>query len=215
MEKIYQILKLPEEVESLRLKGEFHPDEIPLPWSGLNEAKLDQFPWKWDYEPECAARVGWNSKGLHVLMYGFEPVIRCKETQIGGPVCDDSCLEFFVAPDISRPTYINCESNPLCVMHIGIGDNRYDRKVFDHIPAGFHPSHSVHCGGWWAVSYTIPADFILEHFGVILQPELRMRGNFYSCGDREFRRHNGMYKGYSIEKPDYHRPELFADMMLC
>jgi hypothetical protein len=169
MEAMYVLVRMPEQVGALRLEGEFFRDGIPLPWSGLNEAKLDQFPWDTGYMPACFARVGWNSRGVHVLMYANEPVIRCVETEIGGEVCEDSCLEFFLAPDAEAQRYVNCESNPVCVMHIGVGDGRYGRRVFHQIPEGFEPTHSEHRGGWWAVSYTIPADF----FGRISVSDLR------------------------------------------
>ena len=212
--RTYTIAHLPENVGALPLMGEFFPDRILPPWKSLREARIDQFPWKRDYAPECAGRVGWNQHGLHVLLYGNEPVIRCEETQIGGDVYLDSCLEFFVAPDANRMLYVNCESNPLAIMHIGIGSDRHNRFVYACIPDGFHPTHSAHRGAWWAVSYTIPADFIQKHFDVVLKAGMRMRGNFYSTGDQARNRHNGMFQPYDLQAPDYHRPDLFADFYL-
>ena len=215
MSDAYIIRRLPESAGALNLGGEFFPDRIPRPWADLEEAQLDRYPWAEEYAPRCAARVGWNSSGIHVLMYAQEPLIRTLETQIGGDVCGDSCLEFFLSPAPPKKDYVNCESNPLCVMHIGVGDSRYGRRVFSEIPAGFRPTHSEHHGNWWAVSYTIPSAFLLEHFGARLTPGARMRGNFYSCGDRERRPHHGMYRAYDLPMPDFHRPELFADLHLA
>jgi len=209
----YELLYL-DGVDALPLSGEFDPDAIPEPWKSLDEAKLNHFPWGGDYRPACAARAGWNERGIHVLMYAREPEIRAEVKETGGMVCTDSCLEFFLAPDADRLAYLNCEVNPLCVMHLGIGEGRHGRVVLKAVPAGFNPTHSEHRGGWWAVSYTIPADFIRERFGAALASGRAMRGNFYKCGDLTGHAHYGMFKPYDTPKPDYHRPEQFADLAL-
>ena len=214
----YVINQLPEDISRMLLDGEFSPERIAEPWLCLNEAKLTSNPWLHldsDYMPECAARVGWNTKGLHVLMYAKEPVIRAQETTVGGDIYLDSCLEFFLSPHADQLKYVNCEMNPLAVMHIGIGESRYDRTVFYQIPEGFQPVSSKHNGKWWAVSYTIPTGFLQEYFDFVPHSGAHVRGNFYKCGDRERHVHHVMLHPYDIEKPDYHRPELFADLMLA
>ena len=213
MNQSYAIARLPGDVSALKLDGEFSPDHLIAPWSDLPEAGIDQFPWIRDYTPKCAARVGWNEQGLHVLMYAHEQYIRCEETQIGGAICNDSCLEFFLSPDIQSPKYVNIEVNPGGVMHIGLGVSRRGRRVLSFIPDGFNISHSAHKGAWWAISYTLTASFLLEHFGVTPAGNMPMRGNFYCCGDKA-QVHYGMFKGYDLPAPDYHRPELFADFLL-
>lgn len=213
MKDKYIIRHLPEGMGAFRLRGIFDPKALPEIWAKTDEARIDSYPWGGEYRPECAARVGWNASGLHVLMYAREAVIRAKETRIGGDICHDSCLEFFVGFDEASLTYVNCECNPKSVMHIGLGQSRYDRTICAEIPAGFEPSHSEHNGAWWAVGYTIPADFIREHFGVTLSAGMVLRGNFYKCGDMTEHPHYGMFKPYDLPKPDFHRPELFADLV--
>lgn len=217
MDKKYLIQRLPSGCTRMPLEGEFHPEGIPAPWNALSEACLDQFPWfdlDSDYTPACSARVGWNEEGIHVLMYANEPVIRAVETQTGGDIYLDSCQEFFLSPVEGTLKYVNCEVNALAIMHIGIGESRYDRRVYSCIPDGFNPVHSLHCGAWWAVSYTLPTAFLQENFGFTPRSGAKMKGNFFKCGDRELRNHHGMYHAFSCEKPDHHRPELFADMEL-
>ena len=210
----YEIRYL-ENAGAMPLEGEFSPEALTPPYAALMEAKLDKCPWGGDYRPDCRARVGWNEKGLHVLMYAQEREIRAEVTEIGGGVCADSCLEFFLSPDASAAKYVNCEVNPLCVMHIGLGEGRHNRTVLRSIPEGFNATHSLHQGGWWAVSYTIPASFLKEHFGVTLKKGMKMRGNFYKCGDDTAHVHYLMFKPYDTPKPDYHRPEQFAEFVLA
>jgi len=210
----YIITRLPEAETAPALEGVFTPESLNASWAAVPEAKLAFWPWQKEYCPECAARVGWNSQGIHVVMYANEPEIRAVETEIGGEVCLDSCLEFFLAPDADKPAYVNCECNPNAVMHIGVGTGRYNRTVFREIPPFFAPSHSVHEGGWWAISYTIPAVFIKAVFGAELRPGGKMRGNFYTCGDKTRHIHYGMFRPYDLPAADFHRPELFASFEL-
>ena len=201
----------------MQLNGELFPEAICEPWRSLNEAKLAHYPWKAidsDYTPECAARVGWNAAGVHVLMYANEPIIRAVETTVGGDIYLDSCLEFFLAPHADSQKYVNCEVNPMAVMHIGVGEGRYGRNVFLEVPEGFNPVHSTHNGGWWAISYTIPTSFLKENFDFIPESCAHVRGNFFKCGDYERHVHHGIFYPNDMAKPDYHRPEVFADMML-
>ena len=55
------------------------PPPCPAAWAALEEAPIDKFPWDENgYRPPAAARVGWNERGLHVLLYADEPRIRAE-----------------------------------------------------------------------------------------------------------------------------------------
>lgn len=214
MSKEYVIRHLPAELGRYPLSGEFRPEELSGAYADLVEVKLDSFPWDVNgYKPDCRARVGWNEQGLHVLMYANEPVIRAEETEIGGFVCCDSCLEFFLMPQEGNPLYFNCEVSPVPVYHLGLGEGRHGRMVYKFMPDGMNLISSQHNGAWWAVSYTIPAAFLKNHFGLTLASGQKMRGNFYKCADKHETPHYGMYVPYDVPRPDYHRPERFADFV--
>lgn len=213
MNREYEIRRLPEGVGRYELKGVFCPEQLPETYRALDEAKLDSFPWDENgYRPTACARVGWNSAGLHVLMYADEPTVRAEVTEVGGEVCEDSCLEFFLAPKEGNPLYFNCEVSPLPTVHFGVGAGRYGREVYKETPVGMNALSSKHEGSWWAVSYTIPAELLAERFGLTLQSGLKMRGNFYKCGDLTEHPHYGMFQPYDLPEADYHRPELFAEL---
>ena len=145
---------------------------------------------------------------------GYHLRVRAEVTEIGGPVCTDSCLEFFVMTDPSTGLYLNCEVNPLCVTHLAVGTGRGDRVVMRTLPAGMAMTHSDHRGRWWAVSYTLPAALLADRLGKGPAAGLTIRGNFYKCGDATEAAHYCMFKPYNTENPDYHRPEQFAEMRL-
>lgn len=214
--KEYIIKKLPEGMGALRLENEFFPEKLPEAYGALQQLDIDQYPWdESGYCPEAHARIGWNSAGLHVLMYAKEPSIRTEEIKTGGMVCCDSCIEFFFKPFPQQDArYFNCESNAAAIMHIGLGDGRPGRTVWRELPKGIAPTHSRHAGAWWAVSYSLPMDWIAQNFAASrLQAGQILLGNCYKC-DESIHPHFGMWSPVQWPKPDFHRPEFFAPMML-
>lgn len=217
--KQYRIHSIPEEYGQMPLEGEFHPDSIPEPWNRLEEAEVKEYPWdNTGYRPPCCARVGWNSRGLHVLMYAQEKTIRSEVHHFGGRVCDDSCMEFFVkcSPDTSA-NYINLELTNYPSMYISYGRDRYHRVEFTTPPPGIEPQTSKHCRSWWAVSYTVPMELIIQLYGHSLKSGDRMQGNFYICGELTEHSHFGMWQEFDstlVPYPDFHQPTLFGDMVL-
>jgi len=213
----YTVKRLPEDVCCLPLRGVFAPEELPRPYAALETAQIADYPWdKSGYKPEAQARVGWNEKGLHALMCAREETIRAACTEIGGRVCEDSCLEFFCMPfPQSDQRYFNAEMNPLATLHLGVGEGRPNRvKVRGELPEGFVTCASRHEGGWWAVSYTVPMSWIEATFGAPLAAGQVMRGNFYKC-DESIHPHFGTWAPVVREQPDFHRPECFAEMRLA
>ena len=220
MNQCYTIHHLPEELGHAPLNGPFKPEALPKPWSVLERAELSSYPWDENgYRPPCFAMVGWNARGLHVLMYAREAELRVKVHAFGGRVCCDSCMEFFVQCAPQRDgRYLNIECTSYPVMLIGLGTDRYDRAELTRIPDGMYLQASRHEGEWWAVSYTIPAAYLDATFAVTLQPGLEMRGNFYICGDETAFPHYGMWRGFDpqiIPKPDFHQPSLFGRLILA
>ncbi|MGI6173932.1 MAG: carbohydrate-binding family 9-like protein [Christensenellales bacterium] len=199
-------------------KGEFDPGKFDF--MGTEDAQIALYPWdEVGYTPEAHARVGWNEDGLHVLMYAKEETTQGTVTETGGQVCVDSCLEFFFMPfPKADARYLNCECNVLGTMHIGMGVGRSRpngrRLVEKELPRGMKVSASGHYGAWWAVSYTVPMSFLEGKFGETLKSGNVLRGNFYKC-DESIHPHFGTWAPVSAEKPDFHRPECFAEMVLA
>jgi len=174
------------------------------PFCALPFAEIGLYPWdQTGYRPEARAYVAKNEEGLIVLMCANEDTTIAAETNFGGAVCRDSCLEFFLNPRPQKQDeYINVEVNCAGIMHIGFGNGRNNRRVLKTMPNGVAVTHSLHDGGWWAVCYTLP-------FSLIGELESEMRGNFYTC-DETLHEHYGVWNPVTASQPDFHRPECFG-----
>jgi len=151
----YIVKKLPENAGCMPLDGVFTPEGITGAYAALEEATVAEYAWPDEgYRPEVHARVGWNEKGLHVLMYANEPTIRAQCAEIGGKVCVDSCMEFFFMPFPEEDRrYFNAEMNPLGTLHLGLGEGRGNRvKIREQLPEGFEiislPGHFFDMAGF-------------------------------------------------------------------
>ena len=56
------------------------------------------------------------------------------------------------------------------------------------------------------VSYT--------HLDVYKRQGVKLRGNFYKCGDLTRYEHYGMWNPVQSDTPDFHRPESFGELVL-
>lgn len=175
-------------------------------------ASIEDYPWGGSYFPDARFNVQWDEDGLWVTMCAREDVISAHETRFGGPVCRDSCLEFFVNPcPEAQDNYINFEINPRGTMHIGVGAGREGRRVLTEMPADMELSVAKRENGWWAVRYRVTRRLIKELIGHA--PEKKMRANFYKC-DESVHPHFGAWSPVTSVRPDFHRPECFGSLEL-
>ncbi len=188
-------------------------------WKGI-EAEIDCYPWdKSGYRPCVAFSVLYSEQKLYVRFKVQKDKIRAECTQLNDDVYTDSCVEFFIAPDPDGDErYFNFETNPLGVMLIGIGTDRYDRKLL--YPENYRNLFGIQTytntkRGFWTVEYLIPVEFINRYYNsVLLRTGLKMKGNFYKCGDSTEIPHYGCWNPVKYGRPDFHRPEYFGELIL-
>lgn len=107
-----------------------------LEWTGINRAELVHTGW---LEPEpirAWAQLCHDGENLYVRMEAEEAPVRATLTGVLDQVCDDSCLEFFFAPDSEDSRYFNFEFNPVGGVELGICGSRPTRIQPDCQKAG-------------------------------------------------------------------------------
>jgi len=211
----YEICRLPVGTEPIAFAGEFDPAALPAPFDALNEIEIADYPWLNAYPDRFPtfARAGWNEDGITVLMYAEEAPVLSRETGFGGAPCRDSCMEFFFIPfPEADARYLNIEINPFGAPHVGIGEGRYDRRVYKTAIDGMTIRTSKP-GKYWAISYRIPMSLIEAEYGRTLAAGQTMRGNFYKCSE-DIHPHFGTWNPVVAPQPDFHRPECFGEIVL-
>lgn len=178
----------------------------------MKKFAIDHFPWdRGNDKPESFARLERSEEGLTVQLRSRQAHPRCEVSACGGAICTDDCLEFFLTPFPEKGLYLNMEVNARGIYHLGLGTGRHGRAVFQS-PAEDVTVNPVREGEFWGADVFFARDFFLRWFGGY--PQGPMKGNFYKCGDHTASPHWGMWTPYdSLPEPDFHRPELFGDII--
>ena len=140
-------------------------------------------------------------------------------------------MEFFFQPDPQRdPRYINLEFNSLGTHLIGMGTGRHDLRFLQYtdrelldVRSGILKAPGDGEGGvnqerpgirGWFVSFAVPFAYLKKYFPDFSPHKgVLMKGNFYKCGDLTLYPHYGCWSSIRYEKPDFHRPEYFGELV--
>jgi len=192
-------------------------------WDEVPAAEVDLFPWYRRGEKQgTRVWVAVSPSHLHVRFDCEDRHISARVTEPNGPVCEDSCVEFFFAPEPDESlAYFNLEINCCGTIHLGYGKGRHGRvmapfSVIDAIEAkssirGFTKQESPKDEGWW-VEAKLPFNALrrMAPFPVP-EPGTVWRANFYRCGGRTDPQY-AVWSPIDWPRPDYHRPEYFGEL---
>ncbi len=181
-------------------------------WASVPALPLLACRWSPHVPPAASARCVWSTEALRVRLESEAAPARAENTAPDSPVWEDSCLEFFFTAD--GRTYINLEGNARGALRASIGPDRHARRLLRELDVPL-PLVAASCGAdGWSVSFTIPAALLETLLGVTPHSGLRLRGNFYACGDRTPAPYYAAWNPVETPAPDFHRPEYFGELLL-
>lgn len=146
--------------------------------------------------------------------------IMAKVAEDLGPVAGDSCVEFFVSPDPASPVYWNFEFNAIGRKNVSTRSVRNNprrlspeelaqiRIITSEGSTPFEEKRGFH--KWWLLA-VIPLELIGIHYEG--QP-IEMKANFYKCAANTSSPHYLSWAPIDTEKPDFHRTDFFAKIIL-
>ena len=184
-------------------------------WERIPVMAVDNIMWTEDFGISMTARIAYDEEAIYVHQRAVEKNIRAQLTELLAHVCEDSCMEFFLAPCPADGRYLNFEVNPNGCLHLGFGHGRHDsmRLLPKKAEERFRIAAARTEDGW-ELTYRIPLEFLR-----CLYPELKleagveMRANCYKCGDCTERPHFLAWNPPTSETPDFHRPQDFGRLI--
>lgn len=182
-------------------------------WSQIPAVALQETGWLPPADIDAQAQLCHDGQRLWVRLVAREAAIRATATGELDSVCQDSCLEFFLAPLPGDVRYFNFEYNLLGTLYLGFGAERATRarQILRDPKELFRPEPFQTEDGWGIV-YQIPLSFLQMYFpGFAFSGEAAC--NFYKCGDRTEQPHYLAWSPLTCDKPDYHRRQDFG--VLC
>ena len=187
----------------------------------LEGARFDisevNWPSDYPYAPFAHGRIARTEDALVVDFRVSGLDLRAQNTEDNGRQWEDSCVEVFIQ-DPSGTIYYNFEVNPLGKVLACTGPDRNHRtprpsvEMQQILRFGQRENGPLDQSGVqsWRVGLVIPFSLI----GV--DPEHlpnSIRANFYKCGDLTAHPHFLSWAPISTEKPDFHRPDFFGELL--
>jgi len=178
------------------------------------------------HRPETTLRLLHDERSLYGLFEVRDRYVRSVVTAFMGPVCTDSCVEFFVAPGPDTG-YMNFEFNAGGTLHVShIRDARREPSrngfadwrpltreegervaIATSLPPVIEPEREGPLD-WW-LAFGIPFSLLQDVTGT---PGPRnsppWRANFYKCGDRTSHPHWASWA--PLPERNFHRPDDFG-----
>ena len=187
----------------------------PPDWSNVAPLFVDQFLWTPPVHIHMQAKLCYDQTAIYIYQYAAEPNIRAEHTGPYSMVCEDSCMEFFLAPVADDPRFFNFECNPNACMFIGL------ETCCDDI-IRLHPleensvfqQKTARVAGGWELSYRIPYSFIQMFFPSFYPSSGHsMLANCYKSGDLTEQPHYMAWNPVRHNTPDFHRKSDFGRMI--
>ena len=175
----------------------------------------EQYP----YRPLTSINIAHSGSYIYIDYLVRCNYLRAVNYENNSNVHQDSCVEFFVAPE-GRAPYYNFEFNCIGTIHAAcrmdrhngtkLTDEQLDR-VKRHPSCGTRPFGELEGMFSWNLLVAIPLDIM----GVKFTGEpITMMANFYKCADLTSTPHFLSWAPIDTPEPDFHRPEFFAPITL-
>lgn len=182
--------------------------------------RIQTINWKdYSYKPDISFAIAYTGKEILLKYYVTEEYFKAEMTETNQPVCQDSCVEFFVSPS-DDGTYYNLEFNGIGTCLMGTGKSREtsvkaDKGIISKIrrisSAGNKPVAEKKGSFTWTMTAAIPFGTFFHHSITDLKGKT-FRANFYKCGDKLTVPHYVTWNPVGTENPDYHQPAYFGQI---
>ena len=176
------------------------------------------------FTPTVEARMAYDQENAYVIFQVRDRYVKSVVQEYNGNVSGDSCVEFFFAPDPSKPLcYFNLEINaggtPL-IFYITkpmSGLTPLRREEIDQIEIAHSMPRVVYPEleepFTWTIECRIPFS-VLEKYAQVTRPApgVQWKANFYKTGSRTSSPNYLTWSPVSFSRPNFHLPAQFGTL---
>lgn len=175
-----------------------------------------------EHFPNVQAKLMYDAHAIYVIFRVEDQYVRAVAEKHQGPVCRDSCVEFFFTPGTDvKKGYFNLEMN--CGGTMLFKFQVIPRQSTDIEPADVERVEVAHslprivepeitAPTVWTAEYRLPTDMLAKYMPEATRPApgVTWRANFFKCADRTSHPHWLTWSFVDRPKPDFHVPEYFG-----
>ncbi|MGB3777438.1 MAG: carbohydrate-binding family 9-like protein [Tunicatimonas sp.] len=212
----YQVVRFEDD---LTIDGRWDKPE----WQATEAVELTHFMGEEPAFPHrVQAKMMYNRQYLLVIFRVHDNYVRCQTQQVNGPVWEDSCVEFFFAPDTTyQERYfnleVNCAGTPLMHYNAGPGggylplDEEDARQIQIATSLPGTRDQEITTPTTWTLEYQIPVS-LLKKYAPVTDPAsgVQWRANFYKIAHKSSHPHYITWSPIERQEPDFHLPEFFG-----
>jgi hypothetical protein len=195
----------------------------PFPHSALSEPiAIDIKPWQDGGEkPTVTVQIAHDETHIYLKYSVLENSIIARTTANNGPVWQDSCVEFFIMPDVNDGIFYNFEFNCIGAKLLFAGKTRNERTpaedaiidaITTHSTLDTQPFEEQFGSFEWTLTVVIPVASFFQHSITSLKGKTG-RANFYKCGDGLSKPHYLAWSNIETLQPDFHTPQYFGEIL--
>lgn len=176
----------------------------------------EQFP----SAPKVSFKIAHNGENLFLQFFVEENEILAKTTEDNGPVWTDSCVEFFISFD-NLSNYYNAEFSCIGKALLGYrkdknnamhADSAILKSIKRYPSLGVEPFDKKQGDFKWNMLVVIPVTAYWQS-GLDSFNGIKAHANFYKCGDDLTMPHFLSWNPIHTEKPNFHIPQFFGDLV--
>ncbi len=165
---------------------------------------------------EASVRLRWEGNTLFVRFMVSEPQLRRMTSEHNQAVWEDSCVEVFLQRE-GADEYVNVECSASTKMLVARGTSRCNRQHYpvefiQTIPLTITILENSNARSRWRADLELDLVALGLMKGDEWMEDVRLRGNFYKCGDKLDEPHYLAAAEIMTSAPDFHRSEYFIPM---
>lgn len=216
--KMYEVKRL---TQPMKIDGNWDKPE----WQTIEPLELTYHMGKKpEHFPKIQAKLMYDERAVYVIFRADDQYVRAVAEKHQGPVCRDSCVEFFFTPgtDVKKGYFnleMNCGGTMLFKFQViprestPIDPADVERVEVAHsLPKIVEPE--IADPTVWTVEYRLPTDMLTKQMpdAVMPAPGVTWRANFFKCADRTSHQHWLTWSKINQQKPNFHMPECFGTL---
>lgn len=184
----------------------------------MTSNRISVLNWKreFPFSPDVNFRIAHDKESFYIFYEVKGERMRAVNVEPNSEVYEDSCCEFFFAPDAYG--YYNIEINAIGTILMGYGADGSDRKRLDPVifkdievlpSVGTEKIESTDDYREWSLTVKIPFSVFTFHPDIDVVGE-EFKANFYKCGDKTPEAHFVSWSAIDTESPSFHQPGFFG-----
>jgi hypothetical protein len=202
-----------------------YPEQLSLDEIGrLMDEKVKPFDvdvvnWnEFPYKPVVKVQFAYGDQSLVLKYLVQEKAVLARVTEPNGEVWTDSCVEFFLSPGGDDEYYnleFNCIGTPLLRHNkdgeVTFGSGEIMSSIRTKSSLGSSAFNEKKGSFEWSLIVEIPLASFFKH-NIVNLKGLRMKANFYKCGDGLSEPHFVSWTPIGTDSPSFHQPAFFGDV---